>query len=220
MRFVCIYLLTLCKTCLLGSMLDLPIFVVVSSSFWDYCNSYYHLVVIFIILSFIERDYWQKFFTLYYSAKLSTSKQWKMPKFIRILNMGSFIFFITWSTIFKTKFQMHQTNFRTAACSGISLHLKKCMASITAWKVSLFGVFLVLNSGIRTEYGERYVEYGEILPISLSSVRMREVMDQKNSKYGPFSRSVPYRRQLSYHQMIYSLCRIICWLLSRQKQLM
>ena len=213
MRFVCIYLLTLCKTCLLGSMLDLPIFVVVSSSFWDYCNSYYHLVVIFIILSFIERDCWQKFFTLYYSAKLSTSKQWKMPKFIRILNMGSFIFLITWSTIFKTKFQMHQTNFRTAACSGISLHLKKCMASITAWKVSLFGVFLVLNSGIRTEYGE-------ILPISLSSVRIREVMDQKNSKYGPFSRSVPYRRQLSYHQMIYSLCRIICWLLSRQKQLM
>ena len=220
MRFVCIYLLTLCKTCLLGSMLDLPIFVVVSSSFWDYCNSYYHLVVIFIILSFIERDYWQKFFTLYYSAKLSTSKQWKMPKFIRILNMESFVFLITWSTIFKTKFQMHQTNFRTAACSGISLHLKKCMASITAWKVSLFGVFLVLNSGIRTEYGERYVEYGEILPISLSSVRMREVMDQKNSKYGPFSRSVPYRRQLSYHQMIYSLCRIICWLKKKKKQLM
>ena len=47
--------------------------------------------------------------------------------------------------IFKTKFQMHQTNFRTAACSGTSLHLKKCMVSFTAWKVSLFGVFLVLN---------------------------------------------------------------------------
>ena len=37
-------------------------------------------------------------------------------------------------------------------------------------------------------------EYGEILHISPYSVRMRENTDQKNSKYGHFSRRTPYMR--------------------------
>ena len=52
----------------------------------------------------------------------------------------------------------------------------------TAWKVSLFGVFLVRISLIRTEYWE-------IRSISSYLVQMRENTDQKNSEYGPFSRS-------------------------------
>ena len=52
----------------------------------------------------------------------------------------------------------------------------------TACKVSVFAVFLVLFSHIRTEYWER-----SIFPYS---VRMRENADQKNSEYGHLSDSV------------------------------
>ena len=37
-----------------------------------------------------------------------------------------------------------------------------------------------------------WTEYGEILRISMYSVRMRENTDWKNSEYGHFSRSVTY----------------------------
>ena len=50
---------------------------------------------------------------------------------------------------------------------------KKCPYSESFWSVS---------SRIRTEYGE-------ILRISPRSIRMRENMDQKNSKYENFLRS-------------------------------
>ena len=49
--------------------------------------------------------------------------------------------------------------------------------------MSLFGVILVRNFRIRTEYGE-------IPSISPYSVQMRENADQNNSEYGHFSRSV------------------------------
>ena len=54
--------------------------------------------------------------------------------------------------------------------------------SNTAWKVPVFGVILVLFSRIRAEYGE-------ILRISLYSVRMRENANQNNSEYGHILRS-------------------------------
>ena len=59
--------------------------------------------------------------------------------------------------------------------------------SITSRKVSLSGVFWTVFFRIQTEYGE-------ILRVSQYSVRMRENTDQKNSKYGHFSRSayLPY----------------------------
>ena len=37
-----------------------------------------------------------------------------------------------------------------------------------------------------------WTEYGDMLRISPSSMRMREIRDQKNSEYGHFSRSVRY----------------------------
>ena len=46
--------------------------------------------------------------------------------------------------------------------------------------------FWSVFSGIRTEYGE-------ILRISLYSVRMRENTDQENSEYGHFLHSVSYQ---------------------------
>ena len=49
----------------------------------------------------------------------------------------------------------------------------------TAWKVSVFGVFLVYIFHIRTEYGD-------LKSKSPHSVRMQENKDQKNSEYGHF----------------------------------
>ena len=42
----------------------------------------------------------------------------------------------------------------------------------------------------RSVFSSLWTEYGEILCISLHSVRMRKNTGQKNSKYGHFSRSV------------------------------
>ena len=54
----------------------------------------------------------------------------------------------------------------------------------TAWKVSSYlELFLSLLLGIRTEYGN-------ILRISPYSVRIRKIIDHKNSENGHFSRSV------------------------------
>ena len=53
---------------------------------------------------------------------------------------------------------------------------------ITTWKGFVYGVILVPISRIRTEYGE-------IIRISLYSVRMQENSDQNNSEYGRFLRS-------------------------------
>ena len=64
---------------------------------------------------------------------------------------------------------------------------------VTAWKASVFGVFLVRIFPHRTEYGE-------ILRISPYSVRMRENADQKNSEYRCFSRSVSY---FHFHSLYY-----------------
>ena len=73
-----------------------------------------------------------------------------------------------------------------ASCHGIFFAkiVNGYKAFIALWKGSVFGVFWFVFSRIRTECGE-------ILPISPYSVRMRENTDQKNSKYGHFSRSVP-----------------------------
>ena len=49
-------------------------------------------------------------------------------------------------------------------------------------------------------------EYGEVLRISLYSVRMRENVDQNNSKYGHFLRSVIFfqcSNLLTYHIIIH-----------------
>ena len=62
---------------------------------------------------------------------------------------------------------------------ALSDHIRWKQTHITAWKVSVFGVFWSVSSRIRTEYGE-------ILRISPYSVRMRENTDQNNSEYGHF----------------------------------
>ena len=52
----------------------------------------------------------------------------------------------------------------------------------TALKLYVFGVIWSIFSRIWTEYRE-------ILRTSPHSLRMREIMEQKNSEYGQFSRS-------------------------------
>ena len=61
--------------------------------------------------------------------------------------------------------------------------------------------------GVSLQYGEilRISQYGEILRISPYSVRMRENTDQKNSKYGHFSRN----GNLSEKNILESICHAI-----------
>ena len=61
-----------------------------------------------------------------------------------------------------------------------NFYFKKC---VTAYKVSVFGVFWSLFSCIQTEYSE-------ILRISPYSVRMQENADQENAEYEHFSCSM------------------------------
>ena len=60
---------------------------------------------------------------------------------------------------------------------------KEKLLCSTAWKVYVFGVFLVVFSSSRTEYGK----------IRSYSVRMCRSTDQKNSEYGQFSRSAGFK---------------------------
>ena len=55
--------------------------------------------------------------------------------------------------------------------------------SLSAWKVSIFGDFLVCISRIRTEHCDLQYKYPY-------SVRMQEITDQKNSKFTLFLRIV------------------------------
>ena len=56
-------------------------------------------------------------------------------------------------------------------------------------------LFWFLFSSIRTEYGE-------VLRISLYSVRMRENADQNNSEYGHFLRSTPWCKSAPFHTSV------------------
>ena len=76
-----------------------------------------------------------------------------------------------WSSIFH-----HRRAFKTA-----SLEIYK-KAVVTAWKMSVFGVFLVRIFPLWTEYRE-------ILRISPYSFQIWKNADRKNYKYGHFSRS-------------------------------
>ena len=65
--------------------------------------------------------------------------------------------------------------------SWTTLNTDSCLVS-TAWKMSVFGVFLV----------RVFPHLDWILRFSPYSVRMRENTDQKNSEYGHFSHSVHF----------------------------
>ena len=65
-------------------------------------------------------------------------------------------------------------------CTRIFVVIVLC---VTAWKVSVLGVFLV-------RIFSHWIKYLEIVPISPYSVKMQENVDQKNSEYRHFSRSV------------------------------
>ena len=62
-----------------------------------------------------------------------------------------------------------------------------------------------------------WTEYGEILRISLYSVRMRRNMDQKNSEYGHFSSSVPVCSLPMLYHCFSCLYSSVCALLLHQK---
>ena len=65
----------------------------------------------------------------------------------------------------------------------------------TAWKVSVFGNFLIRIFWFRILLHSPWI--GEIRSISPYSVRMRDNTDQKNSKYGHFSCSVKHDNTFS-----------------------
>ena len=61
--------------------------------------------------------------------------------------------------------------------------------TITAWKVSVFGVILIRIFAY-SDWIRRDTEYQSICPYS---VQMRENTDQNNSEYGHFLRSVYFK---------------------------
>ena len=81
--------------------------------------------------------------------------------------------------------------------------------TLTAWTVSVFGVFLVRN----------FAHSDRIRRIFPNSVRMRENMDQKHSGYGHFSGSNCY--QLLFLSIFkenlfwqWNICHLIVWLIN------
>ena len=69
--------------------------------------------------------------------------------------------------------------------------------------MSVFGFFLYVFSRIWTEYGK-------VQNAFLYSVQIQENMDQKNSKYGHFSRSARFKKELTL-VIIVGLLYSIIW---------